>query len=329
MSDLFVRLMKLTNQGENFFTECLAATLQADATLARKFLARLCGQELVDSARIADSGLEIKTQVTFGNSTPDMLFCFGNHPAIAVENKLASPLGEGQLEKYLNLPVGHVALIAGYEVDVPKCAREAPRYLQPREGRSHFMWHDFYPDVESCAGKPLASVLTKALLALFAQLGYEPAPACIPDLYFPDEESRKRNRLRFAKYWEATRQELMKRGWEKITAGQIVELYVKDGKAKRLKWAWIDPINLRGSLRVRLRLRDRVDPQAVVRDLRSPDFPYYEQANISLEEVKRPQTHVVIDVSVSQRKLLEGVSSAESIVQKLSDFVLAVFDRVA
>ena len=46
MAGFFVQLIKRVSEKEDVFTECLAAALRDDPSLARRFVLRLCGDNL-------------------------------------------------------------------------------------------------------------------------------------------------------------------------------------------------------------------------------------------------------------------------------------------
>lgn len=98
MNDLFVKLMKFTGEKEDFFTECVAATLKADERLCKGFLAAPCGEE-VDGVSVRDTGVSVETQQKYVESRVDMVFRVGPDKTIGVENKLWAAEGEGQLSK--------------------------------------------------------------------------------------------------------------------------------------------------------------------------------------------------------------------------------------
>jgi len=328
MKALFKKLMRFTEQKEDFFTECLAATMREDPSLARMFLRRMCGSEMA-GVKIRDSSIDIATQVPFPGSCIDMIFKINNTVSIGVENKLWSPEGENQLSKYLKLPLEALGFITGYHCRVSPGVVENPRYLKPGNGRDHFMWQDFYDDVRKCAEEKPYPSLAHSLQGLFEHLGFEPPHAEIGDLLDPDEDVAKRNRRNFAKLWESTRQRLMERGWKSITRGSIAELYVQDGSAERLRWAWLDPMWQRGSLRIRLNFHRGVVPRDIMGLLEASRNSLCPDMEVIVTTARRGKERVeVLEVLVPMRKLFADLSDAESISQRLSDYTLSVFDTV-
>lgn len=328
MKDLFKKLMKFTEQKEDFFTECLAATLREDLSLARMFLQKMCGPD-VGGVKIADSHIDIETQLLFPGSCIDMVFKLNNKISIGVENKLWSPEGTDQLSKYLKLPLNTLGFITGYHCTVSPDVSKNPRYLKPNNGRDHFMWQDFYKDVYMCVEQETCLCLTHSLLGLFEHLGFDPPHAEIRDLLDPDEDIAKQNRQNFAKLWEPTQQGLRERGWKSIRRGSIAELYIKEGSAKHLQWAWLDPIWQRGSLRIRLNFYPRIVLSDIAKLLGASRNTLHPDIEFIITTARREKKVVeVIDILVPMRKLFEDLSDAESISQTLSNYTLAVFDTV-
>ncbi len=144
-SSIFCRLIKLTRQKEDFFTESLAYALQQDKIFIRKFIQVIIGNSIpelhLDSAKI-----ELHTQVSLPFSKIDMVFIVNDHINIAVENKLWSKEGDGQLKKYLDHDqIHYLAFItadSGHSIKPSVLKNE--NYLHP-EHRNHFIWQDFLP----------------------------------------------------------------------------------------------------------------------------------------------------------------------------------------
>lgn len=328
MKDLFKRLIKFTQQKEDFFTECLAATLREDLLLSRMFLQKICGQE-VEGVKIVDSHIDIETQYQYSGSRIDMVFKLDNKVNIGVENKLWSPEGVDQLLKYLKLPLNALCYITGYHSNISRDVKENPLYLKPADGRAHFMWQDFYEDVNMCVERESYHVLTYSFLELLVHFGFDPPHAEIGDLLDPDEDIAKNNRQNFAKLWRSTQKGFRERGWKSISRGSIAELYVQEGLAKHLNWAWLDPIWQRGSLRIRLNLHYGIvlyDIVKLLEILRNTHYPDMEVITTTARRGKKLMK--VIDVLIPMRILFSGLSDAESIGQALSNYTLAVFDTV-
>lgn len=334
MSDFFIRLLKLklTARDEDTFTECLAATLAEDPELRARFVAALCGDE-VDGIRVRDARIEVMPQKTFRDSRVDMVFLLNGEKQIGVENKLWAPegeneAGEGQLCKYCRLGLSRLAFITGYHTSVDDKVLDHPCYVPPRNGRAHFLWADFHPLVEDAARRAGSSLLARALLAVFSYLGFTPPHPEVGDLRDPDPERQRRNRENFAKLWEPTRQGLGKRGWKELMPGSVAELYVRGGTARRVDWAWIDPTWGSGLLRVRLTLKDGVAGGEVVDALDSQALPHGTDARVAKVDVRgRNEPGTVVEVACPLRQVLGDAREAESMARRLSEFVLAAFDR--
>ena len=262
-----------------------------------------------------------------------MVFRLNDKNEIGVENKLwaregENPKGERQLWKYCQLGFSRLAFVTGYHTSVDERVLKKPCYLRPRNNRSHFLWTDFHPLIEGTARKEGSSVLARALLEVFSYLGFTPPHPEIGDLRDPDPDRQRHNRENFAKLWERTRLGLKERGWNELMPGAIAELYVKRGTARRVDWAWIDPTWGTGVLRVRLTLRDGVAETEVAELLRSQPLPHGGDALVSKIDVRgRKEPGTVIEVATPLRQLLGDASDAESMAQRLAEFVLAVFDR--
>jgi hypothetical protein len=328
MSDLFVKLMRYCKHSEeDFFTECVAATLKADLELVRGFLKYICGNE-IDGVSISTSNVQVETQKVFPHADIDLVFYLDRGKSIGVENKLWSPEGKGQLSKYLNLQLDQLAYITGYYSQVSEEVFKNPHYLKPPNGRQHFMWSDFYPIVSESIAKPSASMLNHALLALFDDLGFDPPYPKVGELLHttPPEVGRK-NRENFKKLWNLTQQRLQERGWKKLYSGSIAELYVEKGSSKNIVSAWLDPMWQRGSLRIRLTPKDNVDLSRLINDLKSFKFPFKDQIKVIQNLAPRKGGRItVIEVLIPHKTLFANTSDSESMARRLAEFVLAVFD---
>jgi hypothetical protein len=329
MSKLFLNLMRFAGESkEDFFTECLAATLQEDTALARHFLVALCVQG-IDEVSIRNSAIKIETQAPFPHSCVDMVFKVGGL-SVGVENKLWSREGEGQLAKYLRLPLNRVAFITGYYSRISPEVLNHPSYMKPTNGRGHFMWSDFFTLVETSAKRPSTSVLNKALLALFVHLGFEPPRPEIGDLLDPDDLLAKENRRNFAKLWTHTRTRLQERGWTSFSSGSIAELYVRKGNSKQLSWVWLDPVQQPGNLRVGLNFDRGVDLDKAVAEIEASTNPLIAQAVVIQRMARRDKSKApVVDVQISFNTLFGKISTADSMSKRLADYVLAVLDLVS
>ncbi|MFH0889378.1 MAG: PD-(D/E)XK nuclease family protein [Planctomycetota bacterium] len=330
MTDLFVRLMKYTGEKEDFLTECFAATLEKDKLFAENVLTYLCGAKVSK-----EDIINIKTQVSFEHSCVDIVVDLKSNKSIGIENKLWSPEGQGykgkgQLKTYLSLPaLTYLAFITGYYTDVDDVVYKNKKYLRPKNGRRHFMWSDFYPILSKSLSTRTATEFNRALRDVFDHFGFEPAMPKIGNLQDPDPKVAKRNKENFAKLWELTRQGLRERGWKRIGPGSVAELYVSDGIAKRLNWAWIDATWQPGSFRIRLNCYKKINLATIEEELKSPEFVFNKEIILRCVETnRRAGKESAIDVMIPMRKLFTGANNAETMSLKLAEFVLAVFDKV-
>lgn len=335
MSRFFVQLIKRVSEKEDVFTECVAGALREDPGLARRFVLRLCGDNL-DGVDVRTAAVDVGTQLPFPASANvpacclDMILTLDGTTRIGVENKLFADEGRGpegvrdQLRNYLKLQLSRVAYIRAQEAGVAADVLSNPKYLT-RADRQHFLWSDFYLDVETSVGSGLP--LTRALLDLFLHYGFEPPKPEIGDLKHPDKTVAEANRRNFAKLWEATRAELSKMGWASISPGSIAELYVDGGPSKRIKKAWIDPTWARGLLRVRL--TPYSDKAAEVEEaLRSAFLPHHDDVDIERgRAVNRVRDPEYVQVTISFRKLLGETDDAQAMKKLLAEFVAAVFQE--
>jgi len=325
MSRLFVRVMKLSSAKEDVFTECLAATLADEPELASSFLGRLEAGR-AGSATVEPRAVEVETQKTYPGCCVDMVIT-SNGRTVGVENKLWSPEGDQQLARYLRLGFDGLAFVTGDHTPVTGEVLRDARYLKPINGRAHFLWADFHDLVERFARRPRSSPLTRALLALFAHLGFEPAHAEIGDLIHPDRTIQTRNRENFAKLWEATRAGLAGRGWKSVGRGSIAELYVRDGSARRTSWAWIDPTWARGMLRVRLTPNEGVSAAELEAAVQAVEIPGGDDVQVLQAQPPGRKTEAtVVDILVPLKRLLGEARGPEDMASRLAAFVLAVFD---
>lgn len=333
MSRFFVELIKRVSEKEDTFTECLAASLREDPDLARRFLLKLCGDRL-DGVDVRAAAIDVATQCSFLASADvpaccvDLVLTLGDTTRIGVENKLFA--GEGrdqagnrdQLRNYLRLSLSRIAYIRAQEADVADEVRHNARYLTPVE-RQHFLWSDFYLDVEACA--PQGSLLTRALLELFLHYGFEPAKREIGDLKHPDKTVAEANRKNFAKLWEITKAELSKMGWKRIGPGSIAELYIDEGSSERIKKAWIDPTWARGLLRVRLTPHAGKEGK-VEEALQVAALPHRDDVEIqrgrAAGRVRDPE---YVQVTISLRKLLGETTDVGAMKKLLAEFVSETF----
>jgi len=350
-SDLFTRLMD--RQGEDYFTECVASAMQEDAELAKSFLVCLCG-EMLSGTSVDSAAINLKTQVTFAHSQlnksfrlshkeydkdscVDMVFRVNRDTLIGVENKLGAPEGEGQLLRYLALPLNWVAFIAPDHVAITTEVLAHPKYLRPASGRKHFLWSDFFQLIEESVRKPSATVLNRALLAFFKRHGFEPPMPEIGDLNDPDALTMKKNRENFKKLWELTKTRLGKRGWKQIQHDWDACLWCQGGPAGHTESFYVNSL-WPGILLIRLTPYAPDMLGEMETRLKRAGSPLSEFDIIverrDMKRVKRAEGRrkigpsTVLEVTTPMTKLFRAAEGAEAKQERLARFVLAVLDQV-
>ena len=316
MSDLFTKLLKLSNARENTLAECLAATLKENPDFCRKFLTVLCGEK-VDSVPISTAKIEIKTQQSGPNSRIDMEIILNKRKKIGIENKLDSPEGKGQLLKYLDLPIDRLAFITREYVNVNERVKRARRYLKPNGKRAHFLWSDFYRKLESSARKYPNCSFTQALFNLFDRLGFRP-PTEIGDLNNNTEAAKK-----FLKYWDLTSEWLKKIGWDSSVAMSKAGQWCWDESSKTIESVWLDPVVVPGVLRARIYFKKRQNYYIAKakKFLQSRRFQYYDDVDIidSVGKIKG-KVKPVLEVSIPTHRLFDAHPKPEQIRKRLARF---------
>jgi len=326
MDNLFIRLIKLTHQREDFFTECLAVTLRENPTIAKAFLKRLYGQSF-NRIDINSALCQITTQQHFEHSIVDMVITINNKYKIGIENKLWSPQGDGQLEKYTEIPeLNYLAFITGYyNSHISENVMESSIYLKPLY-REHFVWYDFFdlfqPENYCAENKNIQ----RSMLKLFTWLDFDPPHPAIGNLNDENEKVAEINRKNFKKLWPLTIENLRNLGWEKFASGTIAELYVDQGKSDKLSWVWINPVNNK-EIKVRLNFYKNIDIEPIQRklfdhkDFIHPDIKV--STKIIKDRVDGPEK--VLDVRLPLKKLFENKQRPEELCLELSRFVVAIF----
>ncbi len=326
MSDIFVKLFKLSNAKENTLTECLAATLQENPDFCRKFLMVLCGEK-VDSVPISTAKIEIKTQQSGPNSRIDMEIILNKRKKIGIENKLDSPEGKGQLLKYLELPIDRLAFITREYIRVnKKVLRQTKRYLRPNDKRAHFFWSDFYRKLESSAKKYPGYSLTRALFELFNHLGFKPPMSEIGDLKNDSVVAKK-----FLKYWDLTAKKLGEMGWVSKVLMCRAGQWCWDDKSKVIESVWLDPVEVPGVLRARISFQKNHNDYIArtKKFLQSKRFQYYDDVDIidSVGKIKG-KTIPILEVSIPTHTLFDIHPKPEQIRRRLSNFSLSIISYI-
>lgn len=188
---IYCRLIKLTRQKEDFFTESLAFALQENAAFCKKFLEVIIGSSIPD-LRLEDAQIQLHTQVSLPFSKIDMVFIINETLHIAVENKLWSKEGGGQLKKYLNHDQLHylafITAESGYSIEDSVVNNIG--YLRP-ENRKHFIWQDFLPIIHELAVGSEVAFSIAELRSLCHYLGFlkSVTPASVPTVKPVDSDS--------------------------------------------------------------------------------------------------------------------------------------------
>jgi hypothetical protein len=324
MNKMFVRLIKLTNSREDFFTECIASAMRSDFVFAESFIRTIVGYKLTKIEKV-----KVETQKPFPEkkSILDMYIRVNDNFILGIENKLDANLGDAQLEKYLELPLNSLILItAKYNYPISKDVLNNPIYIKPKN-RCFFMWHEFY-DVVAESFKTSQNLITDALLSLFESFGFDPPPQNLENLYHLDNTLKKKNLQSFSKRYQPLIEALQNRGWRKIHSGSVVELYVENGKSKKINSVWIDPIWIRNNLRVRLtpNSEDQIDRMKEILDEHKNQI--HLDMYIDIKEVRRiNRKEKVIEIIVPMKKLFKGLSGNE-INNKLKKYVVEIFDVI-
>lgn len=308
--DVFTRLMKLTDRREDFFTECLAATLQHDQDLARNYVRVLKPNVDLDD----NTEIQIRTQVDCSGAPIPMLLQIGNDSTIATIHELDSAGQVGRVSEYLAVDaVDDLAYITGHPLQQPLDPSLIMRgnYLHPNN-RDHFLWSDLYLTIRNACRRSPDAVLPAGFTHLLETFGYIPPAPRLDDMH---NESNQRD---FARLWEPTKIALRAMGWSKFTAGTRAELYVQDGNSPAIDWIWLDPIWSPGKLRIRItpKAPATVDilQQAMLRE--NPDL------TTEKSEAKRQDGKVdVLDVLIPFNDLFGSQSTAAQMADALQDAV--------
>ena len=168
---IYCKLIKLTRQKEDFFTESLAFALQKDRSFLNSFMKLISGDKI---SNIDDSQLYVRTQVAVPFGRLDMVVTVNGSINVVIENKLWSKEGEGQLKKYLaNNEINYLAFITaedGYKIETSVLGNT--KYLKPSQS-NHFTWDAIFPVLEDTfAGNSAVQFYLFELRHLFLYLGF-------------------------------------------------------------------------------------------------------------------------------------------------------------
>src|SRR3989337_2791903 len=126
---------------ENEFTEAFAFYLSCDAEACANVCDAILGQHY-------DAPTDVRAQHSADEGTPDVAIRLSSGRLLLIENKIDSPLGERQLERYLQIrdDAGRSAFVALFAKKHQKVAQEvvaSVAYKHP-VGRDHYLWLDLY-----------------------------------------------------------------------------------------------------------------------------------------------------------------------------------------
>lgn len=235
--NLFWETRRLTAAREEHLTAFIAAALNVDTAFRRAYAATLLGP-LAREGRVPAIATAL-TEVVYREERcrVDMVLDLDDGRRVAVEHKIdaaetpgVTPEGEavGQLRRYLDLPVDHVAFVRSTTAEVTADVRDHPRYLRPGWGADHYLWRDLHAALT--VGE---HDVTGWILEAFDMLGYTPPVPHVGDL------SVRANRENFAKLWQTTRSDLTDR-WT-ITTGSICELYLRPRSQSHIGYIYVSP----------------------------------------------------------------------------------------
>lgn len=149
---------------ENLFTEQLAFFLSADLPAAAAYARLFLGHDAAVTG--------VTTQEWLADGTPDLRFDLADASYFYVEHKFESPLGERQLQRYLQN--GKVALVSRSNQTVPEVVLASPDYLRPRD-RHYFDWADVYTALSATPPAPAGfGGLRSHFLGYMRELGLSP-----------------------------------------------------------------------------------------------------------------------------------------------------------
>jgi hypothetical protein len=316
---------------ENFFSDCLAATMNVDQALARAVVSAIFGAT-VGGVRVSTAHVQVRTRESCpGRARPDMLIDLSGRVTVGLENKLLAKEGPGQLRKYLRLDdrlVYRLAYVAGYEADIAAADRTHPKYVGPRDGRRHhFVWWDLFEVIRSAGTRAAQNApLRRALVALFQDHGYEPVHNVVGDLNDDDVERKAENRRRFVGWWKETERRTVEAGWGDWyrKADPWFSRYV--GRVRKVN---LNPVTYRGLLLTRLYVSSGAEARAIARALdgaQGRSVPHARALVIRVLDSKsnRGDFPWSVAVGLSTQRLIGTRSTDRAISTALADYVLAV-----
>ncbi len=125
---------------ENTLTDAVGAYLSYDAEACAAFCRAVLGTDY-------ETPIAVDVQHSADEGTPDLAITLESGRLLLVENKVGSPLGDRQLERYLAIKSNgldsYLAFFAkGHHNIAPEVLRE-PRYRHPA-GTEHFLWRELW-----------------------------------------------------------------------------------------------------------------------------------------------------------------------------------------
>ncbi|HPC43110.1 MAG TPA: hypothetical protein PLD91_19505 [Spirochaetota bacterium] len=107
---------------ENFFTQSFKIILEHSPAVAKEIVSYISNNKVLPPYKF-------ETQKVYGNSIIDLEITGKNHQKLLIEIKVeAEESSENQIQKYVNLQKGHVAVISKYDID-PEVTRNTDLYL--------------------------------------------------------------------------------------------------------------------------------------------------------------------------------------------------------
>ncbi len=139
--------------------------------------------------------------------------------------------GYSQLERYLAAdPKARVGLVTLGPTDVRPGVLENSRYLRP-SGRTHFVWHDLFPAVETYAQQGGADdPFVIELVAFMEELGMQTPREGVGIIPAANVEGIKAERRALSLWWRPTLDLALEQGWIKTHSGLDLLLRRKRGE---------------------------------------------------------------------------------------------------
>lgn len=289
--NLFLETQSLTKRKEDHLTCFLAAAIEVDprfrAAYEESILAPLAQH---DRPATIDA---VATQVAYADEgcCPDLQLTLTDGRIVLCEHKLDAPETpgvstdgeqEGQLQRYLKLPVDAVAYFRPSTAPPSAEVLDHPRYLRPARS-PHFLWRDLFEPL--CRGE---HVLTSWLTDAFRRVGFTPPLPHVGSLWPETSEEVIQNQRNFGKLWDRTIDQVCT-GW-RVSRARRCALDFQPLRSGLVSRAAVSPMIQDGTI-LRFRAEAAVAQSAAVQS--------------RLEEVAR---RLPVLTSVSSQPQLGGVS---------------------